>query len=366
MLTSPAFMSSIQNSKLNSILERLAETDAKTVALQFPEGLKRRAWQFADVLREHGYSVIISGSPCWGACDLDISALKEADILIHYGHAPVDDTKDVIYEYLTQDIFAGEDEGDGEKSGNLRRLPTVDEFKSLLNEAVSLFVIDAGSKAPAKIGLVTTIQHVHELPEVAELLKSMNVEGVIAKGSSRTPFAGQILGCSYYAARNTGCRNILFVGTGVFHPMGIALSAGIGKNAASEGVKVVALDPFMKRCELISTDKLLRQRFAKIEKARNAERFGIIVSKKSGQRREELARRLASLSDKAYLISLGEITPDSLLNLGFDAYVNTSCPRLAYDDQARYPVPMLSPQEFEIVCGVRRWEDYAIDEFDNI
>lgn len=102
------------------------------------------------------------------------------------------------------------------------------------------------------------------------------------------------------------------------------------------------------------------------EKARSAERFGIIVSKKSGQRREELARRLLSLSDKAYLVSLGEITPDSLLNLGFDAYVNTSCPRLAYDDQARYPVPMLSPQEFEIVCGVRDWEDYAIDEFDNI
>ena len=363
-------MSSIHNTKLNSILERLSATDAKTVALQFPEGLKRQAWQFADELKKHGYSVIISGSPCWGACDLDVSALKEADILIHYGHAPVDDTKGVIYEYLTQDIIADFADDDG-KGG---RLPTADEFTALLKEAVSLFGADSGAEAdkaaPEKIGLVTTIQHVHELPKVAELLKGMNIEGVIAQGGSRTPYAGQILGCSYGAARNTGCGNILFIGTGVFHPTGIALSAGVvngGKSSSSgNSATVVALDPFMKRVQLINTDKLLRQRFAKIEKARSAERFGIIVSKKSGQRREELARRLLSLSDKAYLVSLGEITPDSLLNLGFDAYVNTSCPRLAYDDQARYPVPMLSPQEFEIVCGVRRWEDYAIDEFDNI
>lgn len=350
-------MSSIHNTKLNSILERLSATDAETVALQFPEGLKRQAWQFADELKKHGYSVIISGSPCWGACDLDVAALNEADILIHYGHAPVDDTEGVIYEYLTQDIFAGD--------GGDKRLPTPDEFTALLKEAVSLF----GAESPKNIGLVTTIQHVHELPRVAELLKEMNIVGVIAEGGSRTPYAGQILGCSYGAARNTGCGNILFIGTGVFHPTGIALSAGVcGDTDSPDGksATVVALDPFMKRVQLINTDKLLRQRFAKIEKARSAERFGIIVSKKSGQRREELARRLLSLSDKAYLVSLGEITPDSLLNLGFDAYVNTSCPRLAYDDQARYPVPMLSPQEFEIVCGVRDWEDYAIDEFDNI
>ncbi|MBR6446865.1 MAG: diphthamide synthesis protein, partial [Methanomicrobium sp.] len=102
-------MSSIQNSKLNSVLERLSATGAETVALQFPEGLKRQAWQFADELKKHGYSVIISGAPCWGACDLDIEALNDADVLIHYGHAPVDDTKGVIYEYLTQDIFADTD-----------------------------------------------------------------------------------------------------------------------------------------------------------------------------------------------------------------------------------------------------------------
>ena len=76
----------------------------------------------------------------------------------------------------------------------------------------------------------------------------------------------------------------------------------------------------------------------------------------------DLARRLATLSDKAVIVTAREVSPDELVNLGFSCYVNTACPRLAYDDQIRFPVPVLSPPEFEILCGVRSWDEYAIDE----
>jgi 2-(3-amino-3-carboxypropyl)histidine synthase len=99
-----------------------------------------------------------------------------------------------------------------------------------------------------------------------------------------------------------------------------------------------------------------------MEKARGAKTAGIIVSTKSGQQRMELARRLASLSPHAVIVTMREVNPDELLNLGFACYVNTACPRLAYDDQVRFPVPVLSPEEFEILCGVRTWDAYAIDE----
>jgi len=62
------------------------------------------------------------------------------------------------------------------------------------------------------------------------------------------------------------------------------------------------------------------------------------------------------------IVTMREVNPDELLNLGFACYVNTACPRLAYDDQVRFPVPVLSPQEFEILCGVRTWDTYTIDE----
>jgi 2-(3-amino-3-carboxypropyl)histidine synthase len=99
-----------------------------------------------------------------------------------------------------------------------------------------------------------------------------------------------------------------------------------------------------------------------MERARGAKNIGIIVSTKSGQQRLALAQRLVTLSPGAVIITMREVNPDELLNLGFACYVNTACPRLAYDDQVRFPVPVLSPQEYEILCGVRTWDDYAIDE----
>ncbi len=99
-----------------------------------------------------------------------------------------------------------------------------------------------------------------------------------------------------------------------------------------------------------------------MEKARGAKRIGIILSTKNGQQRRALAERLAKLVPGGVIITMREVNPDELLNLGFDCYVNTACPRLAYDDQVRFGKPVLSPQEFEVLCGVREWDNYMIDE----
>jgi len=113
----------------------------------------------------------------------------------------------------------------------------------------------------------------------------------------------------------------------------------------------------------VDASRLVRRRAAVMEKAQGAASFGIIVSTKSGQQRPGLARRLVALSDRAVLVMMREVSPGELLDLGFGAYVNTACPRLAYDDQMRFPVPVLTPPEFEILCGARAWDDYTIDEY---
>jgi 2-(3-amino-3-carboxypropyl)histidine synthase len=184
-------------------------------------------------------------------------------------------------------------------------------------------------------------------------LKSRGLDVRVGGGSGRTPHRGQVLGCCFTTARETGADEILFVGTGLFHPIGIALSTG---------ARVIALDPFAGTILEVNGDILLRRRFALMERARGVKNIGIIVSTKGGQARMELAKRLAALSPHAVIVTMKEVSPDELLNLGFEAYVNTACPRLAYDDQVRFPVPVLSPQEFEILCGTRTWEEYAIDE----
>ncbi len=309
----------------SDLVSRLKAQKARRVALQFPAGLKRKAFPIARTLKQAGFEVIVSGDPCYGACDLAEGAAVLADVLVHFGHAPLGKAEEgIIYEVYSCDFDV-----------------------TVLEVAIPLL-------SQKRIGLVTTVQHVHLLEAMAAVLARAEIGAVIAPGGGRTPIPGQVLGCSFEAARATGATEILFVGTGLFHPIGIQLATG---------ARVVALDPYSGEARIVDASRLLRKRFAVLEKARAAESFGVILSTKSGQQRCELARRLADLSDRAVIVAMGEVTPDELLNLGFDAYVNTACPRLAYDDQIRWPVPVLSPQEFEILCGIRSFDDYQIDAF---
>jgi 2-(3-amino-3-carboxypropyl)histidine synthase len=308
---------------VSDLIERLNSLGVHRVGLQFPDGLKRRAFEVARSLREAGFEVLISGDPCYGACDLALDTLAMADILVHFGHAPVEERDGVIYEYVHLDIDP-----------------------AILDGALKLL---RGNR----VGLVTTIQHAHLIPEITAYLRKSGVDAVVRQGGPRTPFPGQILGCSFAAARNTGAEEILYVGTGMFHPLGVALATG---------TRTIALDPYTGNAEVVDVRGLLKKRMVIVENSRSLENFGILVSLKSGQQRLEYARHLEGLCDRAYLVMIREIEPDALLNLGFACYVNTACPRLAYDDQIRFPAPVLSPPEFEILCGVRTWDEFVIDE----
>jgi 2-(3-amino-3-carboxypropyl)histidine synthase len=310
---------------LSKLIGELRERRARTVALQFPEGLKRKAPELALGLREAGFEVIVSGDPCYGACDLPLPALALAEVLVHVGHAPVDDRPAILYDLHPMDFPV-----------------------EVLELAIPLL-------SGKRIGLVTTSQHLHLLPQMVKFLRDRGIEAVVSGGSGRERYPGQVLGCSFSGARESGCSEILYVGTGLFHPQGIQLATG---------ARVIALDPYLGKATEVSVERLKRRRFALIEKAKEAERIGVILSTKSGQQRLALARRLVALSEKTVIVAMCEVSPGELLNLGFDCYVNTACPRLAYDDQIRFPVPVLSPQEFEILCGVRTWEEYAIDEWE--
>lgn len=308
---------------ISELIPELKKRGARRVALQFPEGLKRKAAGYAAALMEAGFDVLVSGDPCYGACDLALDTLEGADVLVHIGHTPVDTRDRVIF------------------------IPySVDFDVTILQKALPLL-------KEKSVGLVTTVQHVHLVPAMEEYLRSQGIEARVGEGNGRTPCRGQVLGCSFATARDTGTAEILYVGTGLFHPIGIALSTK---------KRVVALDPLSGIASEVSGETLLRRRFAIIEKAKAATSTAIILSTKSGQARRELAERLAALSPGTVIVTMKEVSPDELTNLGFGCYVNTACPRLAYDDQVRFPVPVLSPQEFEIVCGQRNWDDYAIDE----
>lgn len=316
---------------LEGAIELIKKSGARTVGVQVPEGLKRIASDLAGEIEEKtGCDVIVSGDPCYGACDLDLELCRAADLVIHVGHS------EMLYDdpILDKVVYV---------EARMRA-----DVREVAEGAADLL-------SARRVGVVTTVQHAHKISEVLEVLMGRGIEGVVRPGG-RTRYPGQVLGCNYEAARNADVDEYLFVGTGRFHPLGVALATG---------KRTVAADPVTGNVYVIDIGPMLKRRYGAIARAGDAERIAVIVSKKPGQRRMELARRMISLGEeqgkRMVLVYLDRMEPDALVNLGVDAAVCTACPRIALDDQAKYNIPILTPPEFEILLGLPAG-DYVLDE----
>lgn len=314
----------------------IKKSGALRVGLQAPEGLKRALPAFAARLEgETGAEVIISGDPCFGACDVDMLLSREVDLMLHIGHAELDP----VGECAPQNVIFLE--------------------AAMGTDLYEIARKAAGSLRAKTVGVCTTIQHVHRIEQALFALKELGITGRTGPAGGRIRYPGQVLGCSYASAKAVDAEEYLFIGTGRFHPLGIALATG---------KRVVVADPVSGEVGEIDTDPLLRRRFAAISRAWQAGRFAVLVSKKPGQKRLNLACRIKALGEAAgkdmFMVYLDNIEPDRLLNLGAEAAVCTACPRVALDDAAKYKIAILTPPEFEILIGLRRWDDYIFDEIE--
>jgi 2-(3-amino-3-carboxypropyl)histidine synthase len=316
------------------VIKKIKDLKAKKVGLQFPEGLKVHAIKIArQIEQETSTLVIISADPCYGACDVaDIDMGDSVDVLIHFGHRPLP------LSYETPIIFV-------DARSRMDVLESVRSSIDLLN----------GYK---KIGLVTTTQHLHLLNEVADFLEQNGKEILMEEGSGTTK--GQVLGCNFSSIKDLNADAFLYIGSGNFHALGIKLFTN---------KPVIVADPYLGEAKKIDeiADRILRIRSARIAKAKDAKRFGIIVSSKKGQSRLELAKQLKNMlkevDREGFILLLDDVSPNMLLPfMDLDAFVMTACPRIAIDDSAMYKKPLLTPQELEIVIGKRKWEDYEMDE----
>jgi len=317
---------------------KILERRAKRVLIQLPEGLKREGPRLAAVAEEAGAVAIISADPCYGACDLALPDAEslDADLLVHYGHT---------------EMFPPQPE----------QVPTI-----YLEAKARVSVEETVKKAvpllrPWKtIGLVTTIQHVHQLEQARNLLRGAGKKVVVGEAGGRMRYLGQVTGCDYTTAKTISkdVEAFLFLGGGSFHAIGVMLSTG---------KPTVVADPYEKRAYPVGDEvhRVLRQRWASISEAGRAERFGVLIGLKSGQKRVmeavEIKEKLEKSGRRATLLALREITPESLMQFpDLDAFVNTACPRIALDDASKFPKPVLTVEEALVILGEKSWEGLCI------
>ncbi len=289
------------------------------ILLQFPEGLKQKALEHAKRLEGEGNQVFISASPTYGACDLAIEEAKSisADKLIHFGHGEFHHV-DFNVEYVEYQM---------------------DAPLALLEE--SLRYLD-GYKT---IGLVTTIQHVHQLDSIISFYAKNGKRAVLGKPYGFAKKRGQILGCDVGSASTIDRQVEAFVyfGGGIFHPLGALLATT---------KPFLVIEPYANKIEYIDgmRDKYRRRSKGKILASLGSRNFGIMVSTKNGQHNMDLGMILKKKVEKsglnAQILVANSFDFESLGNmLEFDAFVNTACPRIAIDDTERLSKPLLSANE---------------------
>jgi len=187
------------------------------------------------------------------------------------------------------------------------------------NVDVKKVIEKAMKQLKGKIGIITTSQHKHELKKVQKILGDKAVIG------------GQILGCEVSAAKKVAkeVNAFLYIGSGEFHPLGVALETG---------KKVVIANPLTN--EVSEIDKKDVEDYKKKQKGAllkflSSKEIGIVVSTKSGQENLKKAIELKKkLKDKnCYVFLTDLINSAEFDNFPFiESWVNTACPRFA-DDQ---------------------------------
>jgi 2-(3-amino-3-carboxypropyl)histidine synthase len=178
---------------------------------------------------------------------------------------------------------------------------------------------------PKKVGLVSTVQLKDDLQKVADFLKTKKIEAKIA---------GAVLGCDQSIAKKIekDVDAFLYIGSGDFHPVGVA---------AKTNKEVFVWRPGAKKLEKVDAKKIEeieRKKKGMLTKFISAQRIGVIMTTKAGQANIQAGFETIMWLEKKYqdkkfyYFFVETLNPNELENFPFvQCWINTMCPRIRED-----------------------------------
>jgi 2-(3-amino-3-carboxypropyl)histidine synthase len=329
----------VLETNLKPVLKKARELKAKRLLLQFPEGLKTKAKEFAEEFEKNGFETVLLMDPCFGACDINLNLIKQfgADLIIHFGHRKIFGSQKIIYvpfEYFVE-------------AQKIRKL------------VQKLSEKNAGSvKHKKSFLLCATANYLNWLPALRKEIEKNNFTAKILKGSERVSEKGMVLGCNYSALRGKADA-VVFLGDGLFHPLGASYATS---------VPVYALNPKTLEVKTFEKEKELyyKKRIFAISNAKEARTFGLIVSTKMGQfqlkRALKAKKMIESKGKTAILFAMNHVQEEQLLGINIDCFVNFACPRIVADDAQNWKKNIINPNELEIALGKKSFEEMQFEE----
>lgn len=312
------------------LVNELKKRKPKKVLVQLAEGIKKNAGEIEEWIVELGIEVAFSGETCWGGCDIAIDEARAvgADLIVHFGHAEFIKTDFPVVYIEVKDIL---------------------DLNPLLQKSLDVI------KSYNTIGLSYSIQHKHDIDKIIKFYENLGKKVVLSKKRGTNAYEGHITGCDYQGLKEIQDKVDCFVIIGnQFHSMGATLAVK---------KPVILIDVYNNDVRTMEglRDKILKQRAISIEKLREAKNIGIIIGMKCGQKfgsPKKLMEKLKEQGKNVIIITMDEITPEKIMNFyNIDAFIELACPRIAIDDFANYPKPILTMREALVAVGELSWDD---------
>ncbi|KAI0683843.1 putative diphthamide synthesis protein-domain-containing protein [Cytidiella melzeri] len=332
----------------------IIEGDYKRIALQFPDELLHDSVPVFRLLKSRlgtGRDLYVLADTSYGSCCVDEVAAQhvDADAMVHYGHACMSQTSRLPVIF----VFG-------------RRSIDVDDCVARLTAAVQ-----AADRQPQKILLRNDVRYSHVANHIRDGIKnalplcqvwSTALPVFTQPGDSAMDFAAQKLS----AVDDADIDTILFVGS-----ESLTLTNLLMTNAHCH---VYSYDPKLKvaKLESVRSNRLLMRRYAVVQKARDADVFGILVGTLGVASYLPLISRLRSLlarsQKKSYTITVGKLNPAKLGNfLEIDCFVLVACPENSLVEAKEFLRPIITPFELEIALQAEpRWTGQYELEFSKL
>ncbi|KAF8198380.1 diphthamide biosynthesis protein [Mycena galopus ATCC 62051] len=327
-------MSSAELDSYYDIERTIAEIiagDYKRVALQFPDELLHDSVPIYRRLKAGiglGRELYVLADTSYGSCCVDEVAAQhvDADAMVHYGYACMSQTSrlPVIYVFGKKPI-------DTEDCAQC--VARVFEGTSTL--------------------LRYDVAYTHQAESIAAALRqalNVPISPPHPDPSETPPEATSII---YIGGESLGLTNLLIT---------------------HSTCSVYSYDPVAKSARLESsrTNRLLMRRYATVQKARDADVFGILVGTLGVASYLPLIKHIRALlarsHKKSYTISVGKLNSSKLANFAeIECFVLVACPENSLVESRDFMRPIITPFELEVALQAEQsWTGRYVLDFEKL
>ncbi|VDB98256.1 unnamed protein product [Peniophora sp. CBMAI 1063] len=326
--------------ELDRVASEINSGGFKRTALQFPDELLPESVPIYRSLKRklsEDRELYVLADTSYGSCCADEVAAQhvDAEAIVHFGHACMSKTyrMPVIYVFGKKDLNptdAAQQLVKALKDGGHGDLPQ----RVVLRHDVAYIHLAGAIRDALDEALSPGIEVLyHEIPNRLEPASSQ-------PEASSTPLP----------STSEVSEPILYVG-----PESLGLTNLLMTHAAAP---IYRYDPSTRTASLESgrTNKLLMRRYAVVQRARDADVFGILVGTLGVASYLPLIKHLRSIlaaaHKKSYTVSVGKLNPAKLANFAeIECFVLVACPENSVIDAKEFYRPIVTPYELTIALA---------------